>query len=72
MKRSFSAAVSPALSLAFVLGISACAGPHSAARTAVTASSSEVLPFIEDDYPRALAEARASKKPLFVDGWAPW
>lgn len=30
------------------------------------------LPFIEDDYPRALAEARARKLPLFVDVWAPW
>jgi tetratricopeptide (TPR) repeat protein len=32
----------------------------------------EALPFIEDDYPRALAEARARKLPLFVDSWAPW
>ena len=30
------------------------------------------LPFIEDDYPRALAEAKAKKLPLFVDVWAPW
>jgi thiol-disulfide isomerase/thioredoxin len=28
--------------------------------------------FIEDDFPRALAEARALGKPLFVDAWAPW
>jgi hypothetical protein len=32
----------------------------------------EVLPFIEDDYPRALADARARQLPLFVDAWAPW
>lgn len=31
-----------------------------------------MLPFIEDDYPRALAEARAKNKPIFVDAWAPW
>ena len=31
-----------------------------------------VLPFIADDYPKALAEARAKKLPLFVDSWAPW
>jgi hypothetical protein len=31
-----------------------------------------VLPFIEDDYPRALTEARASKKPIFIEAWAPW
>jgi hypothetical protein len=30
------------------------------------------LPFIEDDYPRALAQARANKLPLFVEAWAPW
>jgi len=30
------------------------------------------LSFIEDDYPRALADARAKKKPIFVDAWAPW
>lgn len=30
------------------------------------------LPFIQDDYPRALAEARAKGVPLFVDTWAPW
>src|SRR3954452_13495376 len=30
------------------------------------------VPFIEDDYPRALALARNTGKPLFVDAWAPW
>lgn len=30
------------------------------------------LPFIENDYPKALAEARARKKPIFADAWAPW
>jgi len=34
--------------------------------------SKSVLPFIEDDYAKALAEAKASKKPIFVDVWAPW
>jgi len=31
-----------------------------------------VLPFISDDYPRALAEARAKKLPIFIEAWAPW
>jgi hypothetical protein len=31
-----------------------------------------VLPFIQDDYPRALAQARARKVPLFIEAWAPW
>ncbi len=30
------------------------------------------LPFIADDYPGALAQARAKKLPLFVEAWAPW
>jgi thiol-disulfide isomerase/thioredoxin len=32
----------------------------------------EALPFVHDDYPRALAEARRTGRPLFVDAWAPW
>jgi thioredoxin-like negative regulator of GroEL len=34
--------------------------------------ASEVLSFVEDDYPRALAEANKRHLPLFVDAWAPW
>ena len=30
------------------------------------------LNFIDDDYPKALATARAQHKPLFVDFWATW
>jgi thiol-disulfide isomerase/thioredoxin len=30
------------------------------------------LTFVEDDYPKALASARAAHKPLFVDFWATW
>jgi hypothetical protein len=30
------------------------------------------LPFVEDDYARALAEARALQRPLFIESWAPW
>jgi hypothetical protein len=30
------------------------------------------LTFISDDYPRALAEARQKKLPLFVEAWAAW
>jgi len=34
---------------------------------------SEGIPiFIEDDYPRALAEAKAKHVPIFVDAWASW
>jgi hypothetical protein len=43
-----------------------------AASTAAKTAAKPVLPFIEDDYPRALAEARAKKLPIFVEAWAPW
>lgn len=32
----------------------------------------EALPFIEDDYGRALELAKKTRRPLFVDSWAPW
>ena len=34
--------------------------------------SRSALPWIEDDYGRALAEAKSKKLPIFVDAWAPW
>ena len=30
------------------------------------------LPFIENDYRQAVAEAKAKNVPLFVEAWAPW
>ena len=30
------------------------------------------LPFIENDYRKAAAEAKAKNVPLFVEAWAPW
>ena len=30
------------------------------------------LPFIHDNYPKALAEAKQRKLPMFVECWAPW
>jgi hypothetical protein len=48
----------------------------STALSAVAAGSSSArstrLPFIEDDYTRAVAEARSRGVPIFVEAWAPW
>ena len=30
------------------------------------------LPFINNDYPKALAKAKQRKLPVFVELWAPW
>jgi len=30
------------------------------------------LPFINDDYPKALTDAKQQKLPIFVEVWAPW
>ena len=38
---------------------------------AVSAAAAAV-PFIDDDYPQALAQARARNLPLFLEAWAPW
>jgi hypothetical protein len=44
----------------------------SGSATTTKAEAKEVLPFIADDYPKALALARAEKKPIFLETWAPW
>jgi hypothetical protein len=43
-----------------------------AAAAAPVPPARSVLPWIEDDYSRALAEARAKKLPIFAEAWAPW
>ena len=40
--------------------------------SAAMANAKEVLPFVENDYARAVARASAKNLPLFVDTWAPW
>jgi hypothetical protein len=55
---------------AWLLAVSLAAAPAVAAPA--PGPSSHVLPFIPDDYPRALREARARKVPIFIEAWAPW
>ena len=39
---------------------------------AAPALAKEAVPFIENDYARAIVQAKAKNVPLFVDAWAPW
>ena len=40
--------------------------------SAAPAASRAVLPWVEDDYPKALTLARGKNVPIFVEAWAPW
>lgn len=50
------------------------AAPKRAAAKARPAATAwhPAVPFIEDDFGRALALAKARKLPVFIEGWAPW
>lgn len=39
--------------------------------SAAPAARREVLPWVED-FPKAVAQARAKNVPIFVEAWAPW
>ncbi len=40
--------------------------------TVIPAFAKEVVPFIDDDYAKALAQAKKKNVPIFADAWAPW
>jgi len=42
------------------------------AASARATATSLALPFIDDDYPRAVALAKQRQVPIFVESWAPW
>ena len=59
--------------------MSACASSQPSPPQSASRASDQLAPagdrsirFVENDYPRALAEARNRKLPLFIDAWAPW
>lgn len=78
MRRMFRSALMLAPMLALVLattsaklpGSQGVAGAKSPAARAT--APRQVLPWIEDDLTRALAEAKTRKLPIFVESWAPW
>lgn len=53
--------------LALLLGLAAAAPA-----AAVDRGDARPLPFVADDYPKALGDARARALPLFIEAWAPW
>ncbi|HET8733888.1 MAG TPA: hypothetical protein VFM45_08960 [Anaeromyxobacteraceae bacterium] len=61
-----------ALALAAPAPAPAPAGRAPAQATARAAPAAQGLPFVVDDYQKALAQARARNVPLVVDVWAPW
>jgi hypothetical protein len=65
--------ITPAVLLLSLLGAaSATAATRQPGAAAQSATFRTVVPFLHDDYARAVAEARARKVPLFVEAWAPW
>lgn len=70
------------LALLLLVAFSAPATVKSGAQRSATAAKSKakakhaewkpVVPFIEDDFGRALALAKERKRPVFIEGWAPW
>jgi hypothetical protein len=56
----------PLAPLAFALSLVAPLG------SAATEREARALPFLSDDYAKALGEARARALPLFIEAWAPW
>jgi len=60
--------------LAIPAGARAASAPvRASAKTVVAKGAAHpVLPWIEDDLNRSLAEAKARKLPIFVESWAPW
>jgi thiol:disulfide interchange protein len=68
-----------AVVLGLLLLLAALALPAALPGTAVAAAAMKtapakhaVVPFIDDDLDRALAEAKKRDLPLFIESWAPW
>jgi hypothetical protein len=48
------------------------AGALAAGASAAKTAAGPALPFIENDYEKAMAAAKAQQRPVFVEVWAPW
>jgi len=74
--REITRALAAASLIALLAGPSAAATtvkkPTAAKPAVASAQPAMVMPWIEDDYARAISEAKARKVPIFVESWAPW
>lgn len=52
--------------------VAAAKKPPAKSAKAAASKWEPVVPFIEDDFGRALALAKERKLPVFIEGWAPW
>ncbi len=57
--------------LLIALAPAALAAPKPSTKAA-PAVRKPALPFLEDDFGRALALAKERRLPVFIEGWAPW
>lgn len=39
---------------------------------ALPAAAKEVLPWVENDYAKAVSRAKSEHVPIFAEAWAPW
>ena len=60
------------MTLSAAIVVASLGVPSLGAASSAKGAGKEILPFIVDDYPRALAAARAQSKPIFLEAWAPW
>ena len=58
--------------MSLMLAAAGAAFAAGTARPARAGAARAVLPWIQDDYPRAVALAKARQLPIFVEAWAPW
>jgi hypothetical protein len=59
-------------SASWLLALLATSAQLTFASTPAPKSRPTALPFIDDDYRRALAQAKTRHVPIFVEAWAPW
>lgn len=48
------------------------AAPAAKSKRAAAHAAALAVPFLEDDYTRAVAQARERRVPIFIEAWAPW